>query len=288
MTIRCFNKECSSFVLKDCFRFIDDIVTTGAQHQRELNTNTSVSHALRGLCFEQQRVLAVQWQAGTGCTTRAQAVVTSTRQYASACYYSEVLNFLQQHARCLVQHRSHIDALFSCGDFTSHQLPTLLGRPAPSTFSPPLWPLAALHLAIDETVILLTLSLSITIDTPTDGRGGCSRMTSLVNGDLHRPPGRLRPDHRCEVTRRAGGWECCTESRADRQHDCDLQGRASKARITRCFILLHSPSVFSWRFNRDGEGASATLLHHTLLQDVCVNESLQTACSGCNFIRKMI
>ena len=35
----------------------------------------------------------------------------------------------------------------------------------------------ALKIAVDETVILLTLSLSITIDTPTKYRGGCSRVT---------------------------------------------------------------------------------------------------------------
>ena len=40
------------------------------------------------------------------------------------------------------------------------------------------------HLAVDETVILLTrsLSLSITIDAPAKGRGGVQQNDSLVNG----------------------------------------------------------------------------------------------------------
>ena len=36
--------------------------------------------------------------------------------------------------------------------------------------------------AIDETVILLTLSLFLTIDTPTKGRGGCQQNDSLAGG----------------------------------------------------------------------------------------------------------
>ena len=37
--------------------------------------------------------------------------------------------------------------------------------------------IGAVPVAIGETVILLTLSLSIAIEAPTKGRGGCSRMT---------------------------------------------------------------------------------------------------------------
>ena len=37
-------------------------------------------------------------------------------------------------------------------------------------------------LAVDETVILLTLSLSITVDTPTKGGGGVQQNDSLVRG----------------------------------------------------------------------------------------------------------
>ena len=38
------------------------------------------------------------------------------------------------------------------------------------------------NIAVDETVILPTLSLHPPVDTPTKGRGGCSRMTVLANG----------------------------------------------------------------------------------------------------------
>ena len=41
---------------------------------------------------------------------------------------------------------------------------------------------AAIEVAIDETVFLLTLSLSITVDTPTEGRGGVQQNNSLADG----------------------------------------------------------------------------------------------------------
>ena len=50
---------------------------------------------------------------------------------------------------------------------------------------------AAARLARDETVIRLTSPLSIAIDTPAKGGGGCSRMTADGAGPagrLHRPP----------------------------------------------------------------------------------------------------
>ena len=42
--------------------------------------------------------------------------------------------------------------------------------------------LKAVRAAIDETVMLLTPYLSIAIETPAQGRGGCSRVNSLGDG----------------------------------------------------------------------------------------------------------
>ena len=47
------------------------------------------------------------------------------------------------------------------------------------------------HLAVDETGILLTLSLSTTIETPAKWRGGCSRMTVSPPGWRHPTARRL-------------------------------------------------------------------------------------------------
>ena len=68
-------------------------------------------------------------------------------------------------------------------------LPCPLSRPllCPLTrASPSRWPARAASTAVGETVIMLTHPLSIHIERPAKGRGGCSRMTASSTARLRR------------------------------------------------------------------------------------------------------
>ena len=88
---------------------------------------------------------------------------------------------------------------------------------------------APCHLAVDETVILLTLSLSVTIDTPTKFRVGCSRTT--VSSST------------ASVAAAAVGLQqglCGPECGAVLEQGLD-RGRVACAAGESAVILLHSP-----------------------------------------------